>query len=367
MQLTSNLPPPYPHGPAQHYKQRNTGLYGNAKIQYGNKVSERNEVKTRRVWRPNIHRKRLWSDALQKFIQLKVQARVLRTIDKVGGLDEYLLGEKSARIKELGVAGWALRWRIMQTKAVMERLGRRREEVGVPAEGFEERARLEKENALKEARRMATEYVVLKEQVDGERNKSAQIEIELDELGRQIWLDAQAASMPSSLPASMAEEVPESAPTNSQRLGQLYQTLEHLASQCELAVPTLLANARTTLDSKLRAEAKAKAHAQLSEGSASARSKAVPRGPGRERRSRKAATSTRTEKMKPTDPNSGKEAQRTPSGKANDPEVYKRKGEVRDIQKTTTAYKKGGEYGVAFWTWYNRTLAKVSGLFGRRR
>ena len=42
--------------------------------------------------------------------------RVMRTIDKCGGLDEYLLGEKPARIKELGMLGWSLRWKVMRTE-----------------------------------------------------------------------------------------------------------------------------------------------------------------------------------------------------------------------------------------------------------
>lgn len=53
-------------------------------------------------------------------------------MDKVGGLDEYLLGEKAGRIKELGMAGWKLRWRIMQTDAVKERFRRQREQMGLP-------------------------------------------------------------------------------------------------------------------------------------------------------------------------------------------------------------------------------------------
>jgi len=57
---------------------------------------------------------------------------VLRTVDKCGGLDEYLLGEKAARIKDLGVAGWKLRWRIMQTDAVKERFRKQREAAGLP-------------------------------------------------------------------------------------------------------------------------------------------------------------------------------------------------------------------------------------------
>lgn len=124
-------PPPYPYGPALHYKQSNSGLYGGATIQFGNKVSEKNALKSRRAWRPNIHSKRLWSDSLGRFVQVKVQARVLRTIDKCGGLDEYLLGEKPARLKELGVEGWRLRWLVMRTGKVKRRVKEEREALGL--------------------------------------------------------------------------------------------------------------------------------------------------------------------------------------------------------------------------------------------
>ena len=71
-------------------------------------------------------------------MQIKVQARVLRTIDKVGGLDEYLLGDKEGRIKELGVTGWWLRWAIMQTPRIRLRFTREREVLGVPETGIED-------------------------------------------------------------------------------------------------------------------------------------------------------------------------------------------------------------------------------------
>jgi large subunit ribosomal protein L28 len=124
--------PPYPYGPSQIYKQSNFGLYGTQKIRFGNIVSEKNEIKTRRYWRPNVHSKRLWSDALGRYIRIRITTRVLRTVDKVGGLDEYLLGEKAARIKELGMGGWKLRWRIMQTEKVKERFRLQREKLGLP-------------------------------------------------------------------------------------------------------------------------------------------------------------------------------------------------------------------------------------------
>lgn len=124
--------PPYPYGASLFYKQSNFGLYGTQKIRYGNMVSEKNEIKTRRYWRPNVHSKRLWSHALGRYVKTRITTRVLRTVDKVGGLDEYLLGDKAGRIKALGMAGWKMRWRIMQTKMVKERFRLQREMLGLP-------------------------------------------------------------------------------------------------------------------------------------------------------------------------------------------------------------------------------------------
>ncbi|CAK7264379.1 hypothetical protein SEPCBS119000_000969 [Sporothrix epigloea] len=132
--------PPYPLGPRQLFKQSNKGLYGNARIQFGNTVSRQtaiiNPQKNRRKWWPNIQEKRLHSESLGIAVRTRVNTRVLRTIDKVGGLDEYLLGSKPARIAELGPWGWRLRWRIMQTPAVKERFRAERVALGLPAEGL---------------------------------------------------------------------------------------------------------------------------------------------------------------------------------------------------------------------------------------
>lgn len=124
--------PEYPYAPRNWYKQSNFGLYAGRHIRFGNSVSDEYENKNRRWWRPNVQSKRLWSEALGRLIRIRVTARVLRTIDKVGGLDEYLLGEKPARIKELGMGGWLLRWRMIKTAAVAERFAQERQRMGLP-------------------------------------------------------------------------------------------------------------------------------------------------------------------------------------------------------------------------------------------
>ena len=101
-----------------------------------------------------------------KFVRVKVQARVLRTIDKVGGLDEYLLGDKAARIKELGTAGWGMRWKLMQTKAVQERFRQEKIAMGMEVPSKEElkeeeeakaAKKLQKTKLLEEARKSSVE------------------------------------------------------------------------------------------------------------------------------------------------------------------------------------------------------------------
>ncbi|KAG5437503.1 hypothetical protein PCANB_000931 [Pneumocystis canis] len=94
------------------FKRADKGLYANCCIQFGNNVPK-SKHKTRRKWLPNIQKKTIYSKALDIFIQLKVSTRALRTIAKVGGLDEYVTGNKPARLKELGARGWELREMIL--------------------------------------------------------------------------------------------------------------------------------------------------------------------------------------------------------------------------------------------------------------
>jgi large subunit ribosomal protein L28 len=114
--------PAYPYGPRKLFKQSNQGLYGLQRIQFGNNVSKRTETTTRRDWKPNVLNKALYSVALKKRIHLRITSKVLKTIDREGGLDEYLLKQNEMRIKELGPMGWALRWTLLQKPVVIRRM-----------------------------------------------------------------------------------------------------------------------------------------------------------------------------------------------------------------------------------------------------
>lgn len=59
----------------------------------GHNVSHANN-KTKRVFRPNLQIISLASDALRETVKLKISMSALRTIDRLGGIDAYLLKAK---------------------------------------------------------------------------------------------------------------------------------------------------------------------------------------------------------------------------------------------------------------------------------
>ena len=58
--------------------------------QVGNNVSHANN-KTKRIYRPNLQVINLASEALGNSYKLKIAMNTLRTVDKQGGLDHFLL------------------------------------------------------------------------------------------------------------------------------------------------------------------------------------------------------------------------------------------------------------------------------------
>ncbi|KAL7944554.1 hypothetical protein V8C42DRAFT_325153 [Trichoderma barbatum] len=137
--LPSDLIPPYPYGERRVYKQSNNGLYGSARIRFGNNVAEKHNNKSRRFWRPNVHVKTFLMPALGARIKTRLTLRVLKTIRREGGIENYLLKSKPARIKELGPGGWNLRWLLMQSRAVQQRFNDERVALGLEPRELEDR------------------------------------------------------------------------------------------------------------------------------------------------------------------------------------------------------------------------------------
>lgn len=95
------------------FKRQNRGLYGGLQRKRSKMCSESGN-KTPRAHVPNIVRAKLWSETLNKQVKTRVSTAVLRTVTKEGGLDSYLLKDKPARVKTMGLKGWKLRYDILK-------------------------------------------------------------------------------------------------------------------------------------------------------------------------------------------------------------------------------------------------------------
>ena len=63
----------------------------------GNNVSHAKN-RTKRKFLPNIHKVTFISEKLGRSIQLKVAASTIRTVEKKGGLDEFLLNTANSKL-----------------------------------------------------------------------------------------------------------------------------------------------------------------------------------------------------------------------------------------------------------------------------
>ncbi len=65
----------------------------------GNNVSHAHN-KTRRRYLPNLQRATLLSDALQESVKVRLTANALRTVEKRGGLDAFLLSTSADTLSQ---------------------------------------------------------------------------------------------------------------------------------------------------------------------------------------------------------------------------------------------------------------------------
>ena len=66
-------------------------------VQSGNNVSHANN-KTRRRFLPNLQEVSLMSDALGTTVQVRLSTRAIRSVEKRGGIDAYLLLTPAAKL-----------------------------------------------------------------------------------------------------------------------------------------------------------------------------------------------------------------------------------------------------------------------------
>ncbi|EGF98654.1 uncharacterized protein MELLADRAFT_50935 [Melampsora larici-populina 98AG31] len=86
----------------QHTKRADYGLYDGLKVKAGDNIPK-SKHRTKRVWNPNVQKSSLWSEVLNQSLQLKLTTAALKTIDKVGGLDRYVLQMSDQRLGGTGI------------------------------------------------------------------------------------------------------------------------------------------------------------------------------------------------------------------------------------------------------------------------
>lgn len=64
------------------------------RVMRGNNVSHAHN-KTRRTFEPNLQHVRLYSNALERHVRLRIATSTIRTLDKKGGLDNFLLTRRT--------------------------------------------------------------------------------------------------------------------------------------------------------------------------------------------------------------------------------------------------------------------------------
>ncbi|MFQ5985571.1 MAG: 50S ribosomal protein L28 [Alphaproteobacteria bacterium] len=82
-------------------------------VRHGNTVSHAHN-KTRRAFLPNLQHTSMFSDALGRMVRLRVSPQALRTVERKGGLDAFLLAAKD---KELALEARRVKRRIEKALA----------------------------------------------------------------------------------------------------------------------------------------------------------------------------------------------------------------------------------------------------------
>ena len=100
------------------------GLYDGKDIGTGNNVSFSMKA-TKRTFKPNVFTKRVYSEILDDMIQFHLTTSTLRSIDKAGGLDNYLLHPRRNFTEG---EGYEIKKKILKRLKNQERYARKQDE-----------------------------------------------------------------------------------------------------------------------------------------------------------------------------------------------------------------------------------------------
>lgn len=113
------------------------GLYDGKDVGFGNQRSFSMRA-TRRKFKPNVFLKRLYSETFDRMIRFHVTAAALRSIDKAGGLDNYLFKKDDFVV---GSEGWKVKKAIKKRRknlAYFERTRLERDAAAAAAAGAQQ-------------------------------------------------------------------------------------------------------------------------------------------------------------------------------------------------------------------------------------
>ncbi len=100
------------------FKRAQRGLFAGKTRLVGNSISA-SKRHTKRAWVPNVQRKRLYSATLGRQLAVSVTTTALRSIDRFGGLDEYVLRSQQGQMRS------AFGERLRRTLLAHQEAGRR--------------------------------------------------------------------------------------------------------------------------------------------------------------------------------------------------------------------------------------------------
>lgn len=96
---------------------------------FGHSISH-SHTRSKRIWGPNVHKKRVWSDALEDWVKFNMTTKAMKAADNVGGIDNYILtldnkavSESNYITKVRGMIGSRLYHRGLLANSIIKHLG----------------------------------------------------------------------------------------------------------------------------------------------------------------------------------------------------------------------------------------------------